>query len=414
MSEPLVIVGNGMAATRLVDELTSIAPGRYAITVVGEEPALAYNRVLLSSLLAREIEEEDLELKPRAWWEERRVSIVSGRQAMSIEPKRKIVRLRGGTQLNFAKLVLATGSEPIRLPLPGADLPGVLTFRTRTDVSTMLLRTNGRMRAVVIGGGLLGLEAAYGLKKAGAEVTVVHLMDRLMERQLDAPAADMLMSVLEALGIRVLLNAESVAVQGRRKVGGLRLADGRVLDCDLLVMAAGIRPRAGLARLADLTVNRGIVVDDRMQTSAADIFAIGECAEHRAVCYGLVEPAYEQARVLARHLVGEDAGYDGSLLATNLKVSGVGVFSAGDFLGGEGSEPIVLSDPEEGIYRKLVIKEGRVAGAVLLGDTSDALWYLDLIRSGAPISPVREGLVFGRAFCTASGSICEQPQAEAA
>jgi nitrite reductase (NADH) large subunit len=414
MSEPLVIVGNGMAATRLVDELTRLSPDRYAITVVGEEPSMAYNRVLLSSLLAREIEDCDLELKPRTWWDERRVSIVSGRQATGIEPKRRIVRLRGGTQLAYAKLVLATGSEPIRLPLPGADLPGVQTFRTRTDVSAMLLRTSGKMRAVVIGGGLLGLEAAYGLKKAGAEVTVVHLMDRLMERQLDQRSAAMLKAALEALGINVLLNAESVAVQGRRKVGGLRLADGRVVDCDLVVMAAGIRPRAGLARLADLTVNRGIVVDDQLQTSAADVYAIGECAEHRGVCYGLVEPAYEQAHVLARHLGGEETSYKGSLLATNLKVSGVGVFSAGDFLGADGGEPIVLSDPEHGIYRKLIVKEGRIAGVVLLGDTGDALWYLDLIRSGAPIAAMREALVFGRAFCEASEAVCVEPQAEAA
>jgi nitrite reductase (NADH) large subunit len=414
MSEPLVIVGNGMAATRLVDELTRLSPDRYAITVVGEEPSMAYNRVLLSSLLAREIEDCDLELKPRTWWDERCISIVSGRQATGIEPKRRIVRLRGGTQLAYAKLVLATGSEPIRLPLPGADLPGVQTFRTRTDVSAMLLRTSGKMRAVVIGGGLLGLEAAYGLKKAGAEVTVVHLMDRLMERQLDQRSAAMLKAALEALGINVLLNAESVAVQGRRKVGGLRLADGRVVDCDLVVMAAGIRPRAGLARLADLTVNRGIVVDDQLQTSAADVYAIGECAEHRGVCYGLVEPAYEQAHVLARHLGGEETSYKGSLLATNLKVSGVGVFSAGDFLGADGGEPIVLSDPEHGIYRKLIVKDGRIAGAVLLGDTGDALWYLDLIRSGAPIAAMREALVFGRAFCEASEAVCVEPQAEAA
>jgi nitrite reductase [NAD(P)H] large subunit len=414
MSDPLVIVGNGMAATRLVDELTRRASGRYAITVVGEEPSLAYNRVLLSSLLAREIKESDLELKPRSWWDERRVSVVTGRQAISIDPRRKIVRLRGGTQLAYAKLVLATGSEPIRLSLPGADLARVLTFRTRTDVAAMLLRADGRMRAVVIGGGLLGLEAAYGLKKAGAEVTVVHLMDRLMERQLDAHSAAMLKSALDARGINVLLNAESVAVQGRRKVGGLRLADGRVLDCDLVVMAAGIRPRVGLARLADLTVNRGIVVDDQMQTSVPDVYAIGECAEHRGVCYGLVEPAYEQAHALASHLAGEEAGYEGSLLATNLKVSGVGMFSAGDFLGSEGTEPIVLSDPEHGIYRKLVVKDERIVGAVLLGDTSDAPWYLDLIRSGAPIAAMREGLVFGRAFCDAPDAGCDQRQAEAA
>jgi nitrite reductase (NADH) large subunit len=409
MSERLVIVGNGMAAMRLVDELTARAPGRYAITVIGEEPSLAYNRVLLSSLLAREIEERELELKPRSWWEERRVDLICGRPAANIDVRQRAVRLRGGSRLIYDKLVLATGSEPIRLPLPGADLAGVLTFRTRADVAAMQSRTHGRMRAVVIGGGLLGLEAAYGLKKAGAEVTVVHLMDRLMERQLDARSAQMLKAALESIGIRVLLNAESSAVQGRRKVGGLRLADGRALEADLIVMAAGIRPRAGLARLADLAVSRGILVDDRMQTSAPDIYAIGECAEHRGICYGLVEPAYEQARVLSRHLAGEATRYEGSLLATNLKVSGVSVFSAGDFLGGPGTQPIVLTDAERGVYRKLVVGNGRLAGVVLLGDTADALWYLDLIRSGKPVSAMREGLVFGRAFCS-----MDEPQAEAA
>ncbi len=414
MSDDLVIVGNGMAAARLVDELTGRVPGRFAISIVGEEPSLAYNRVLLSSLLAREVEDHDLVLKPRAWWEERGVNLVCGRQANSIDIRQRVVRLRGGGRLPYAKLVLATGSEPIRLPLPGADLAGVLTFRTRTDVAAMLSRTTAKSRAVVIGGGLLGLEAAYGLNKAGVEVTIVHLMDRLMERQLDAPSAAMLKSALEALGIGVLLNAESVAVQGRRKVRGLRLADGRVLDCDMVVMAAGIRPRAGLGRLADLNVNRGIVVDDQLQTSAPGVYAIGECAEHRGICYGLVEPAYEQARILARHLAGEEASYAGSLLSTNLKVSGVGVFSAGDFMGADGTEPIVLTDPEHGIYRKLVVKQGRVAGAVLLGDTADALWYLDLIRSGVPIAAMRDGLAFGRGFCEPSATACDRPQAEAA
>jgi len=399
MSEALVIVGNGMAAARLVDEVTARAPGRYRICVIGEEPSLAYNRVLLSSLLAREIDERDIELKPRKWWEERGVDLVCGRQAINIDVRQRVVRLRGGGGVAFAKLVLATGSEPIRLPLPGADLAGVLTFRTRADVECMLKHTRGRTRAVVIGGGLLGLEAAYGLNEAGAEVTVVHLMDRLMERQLDARAGAMLKQAIEALGIRVVLAAESAAIQGRRKVRGLRLADGRVIEANLVVMAVGIKPRAGLARLADLAVNRGIVVDDQLQTNVAGIHAIGECAEHRGVCYGLVEPAYEQASVLAEHLSGGDSVYEGSLLATNLKVSGVGVFSAGDFLGGPGAEPIVFTDAEHGAYRKLVVQDGRLAGAVLLGDTADALWYLDLMRSGAPIASLRDGLAFGRAFC---------------
>ena len=406
MSEPLVIVGNGMAATRLVDELTTLVPGRYAIAVVGDEPSLAYNRVLLSSLLAREIDEDAVTLKKAEWWRDRGVTLVYGRRAVEIDTKAKAVRLRGGSKLNYSKLVLAIGSEAVRLPLPGADLPGVVTFRDKSDVEAILSRARAGTRAVVIGGGLLGLEAAYGLMKAGAEVCVVHLMDRLMERQLDNEAADLLKAALEERGIQVVLNAESEAVQGRRKVAGLRLKDGRNIPADLIVMAVGIRPNVRLARGADLSVNRGIVVGDDLATSDPDVYALGECAEHRGTCYGLVEPAYEQARTLARTLAGKPASYEGSLLSTNLKVSGVNVFSAGDFLGAPGTEPIVLRDPGRKSYRKLVVNEDRLTGAVLVGDTADALWYLDLIRSGAPIGALREDLVFGRAFA--------EPQAYAA
>ena len=406
MSEPLVIIGNGMAATRLVEELSASALGRYAIAVVGDEPSLAYNRVLLSSVLAREVAPEDIELKAAAWWRDRGVTLVYGRRAVEIDTRSRIVRLRGGTKLGYAKLVIATGSEAVRLPLPGAHLPGVATFRDKADVDGILARARPGVRTVVIGGGLLGLEAAYGLAKAGAHVSVVHLMDRLMERQLDARASELLKAALEALGIEVLLGAESEAIQGRRKVAGLRLKDGRNVPADLVVMAVGIRPSVRLARGADLNVNRGIVVGDDLMTSVPDIYAIGECAEHRGVCYGLVEPAYEQARVLARNLTGEPAQYEGSLLATNLKVSGVNVFSAGDFQGAPGTEPIVLSDPGRQAYRKLVIGGDRLKGAVLVGDTRDALWYLDLIRSGRPVSTLRDGLVFGRAYA--------EPEVEAA
>lgn len=398
MSEPLVIIGNGMAATRLVEELTIRAQGRYAIAVVGDEPSLAYNRVLLSSVLAREVAEEDIDLKTAAWWRDRGVTLVYGRRAIEIDTRGKFVRLRGGAKLGYGKLVIATGSEAVRLPLPGADLPGVVTFRDKADVGTLLERARPGARAVVIGGGLLGLEAAYGLVKAGMDVSVVHLMDRLMERQLDARAGALLKESMEARGIEVLLNAESDAIQGRRKVAGLRLKDGRTLPADLVVMAVGIRPNVRLARAAGLDVGRGIVVGDDLQTSSPDVYALGECAEHRGVCYGLVEPAYEQARVLARTLAGEEARYSGSLLSTNLKVSGVSVFSAGDFLGEPDTEPVVLSDAGRSTYRKLVIGDGRLKGAVLVGDTADALWYLDLIRTGCPISSFRECLVFGRAF----------------
>lgn len=413
MKERVVIVGGGMAAARLVDELTTRAPGRHDITVIGEERSRPYNRVLLSSLLARDVGEADLELKPHDWWKERRITLISGEKVVAIDAGQRSVRLQNRPAVPFDTLVLATGSEPIRLPLPGIELPGVLTFRTQDDVAAMLARTGGSLRAVVIGGGLLGLEAAYGLAKAGAAVTVVHLMDRLMERQLDGRAGEILKDALEARGIEVLLETESAAIEGKDKVEGLRLADGRVLPADLIVMAAGIRPRTELAQVAGVAVARGILVDDRLRTNVPNIYALGECAEHRGVCYGLVEPAYEQARVLAQHLAGTKAAYEGSLLATNLKVSGVDVFSAGDFLGGADCEPILFADPEHGVYRKIIVKDERVAGAVLLGDTTDALWYLALMRSGTSIAAMREDLVFGRAFC-ASDDESATPQAEAA
>ena len=410
MKEKLVIVGGGMAAARLVQELTTHAPDRYDITVIGEEKSLPYNRVLLSSLLAGDTRKTDLVLKPRAWWDERQVTLI-GDKATGIDVGQGSVRLQVWPAVPFDTLVLATGSEPIRLPLPGIDLSGVLTFRTQGDVAAMLARAEKDLRVVVVGGGLLGLEAAYGLSQAGASVTVVHLMDRLMERQLDARAGTMLKLTLESRSIEVLLNAESVAIEGRGKVEGLRLADARVIPADLIVMAAGIRPRAELAHDAGLAVKRGIVVDDSLQTSAPRIYALGECAEHRGLCYGLVGPAYEQAAVLACHLTGAPARYEGSLLATNLKVSGVNVFSAGDFLGTPDSETIVLTDPDHGIYRKLVVEDGRLTGAVLLGDTADALWYLDLIRSGRSVSSMRPEFVLGRAFCAAPA---DGLQAEAA
>jgi nitrite reductase (NADH) large subunit len=287
------------------------------------------------------------------------------------------------------------------------DLRGVRVFRDFADVADLRRAAKGA-RAVVIGGGLLGLEAAYGLAKGGARVTLVHLMDRLMERQLDAHAAQMLAREVESRGVEVLLGAETAKVEGIRRVEGVRLADGRVIEADLLVVAVGVRPNAELARAAGIEVNRGIVVDDGLQTSVAGIHAIGECAEHRSQCYGLVEPSHEQARVLAQRLAGTDAHYRGSVLATNLKVSGVKVFSAGDFLGAAGTEAIVLSDPGLKTYKKLVIAEDRLVGAVLFGDTADGPWYFDLIRAGESIDAVRNELVFGRAFASAPPTDCPQ------
>jgi nitrite reductase [NAD(P)H] large subunit len=402
MSEPLVIVGNGMAALRLVDELAKVALGRYAIAVIGDEPRLAYNRVLLSSVLAGETASHDIELKPANWWRERGVTLKYGCVATGIDVGRREIKIENEESIAFSRLVLATGSTPLRLKVPGADLAGVHTFRDSRDVDLLLTLAARKKRVVVVGGGLLGLEAAYGLAKAGAPVTLVHLMDRLMERQLDAPAADLLKSLVERKGIKVLLDANTAYIHGETRVESVELADGRRIEADAVIFAAGIRPNVALAREAGIAVNRGVVVDDVLQTGRLGIFALGECAEHRGVCYGLVEPAYEQARVLARHLAGEEAIYGGSVVATNLKVSGVSVFSAGDFMGMEGSETILLSDARGGTYKKLVIFDGRLIGAVLIGDVGDARWYLELIRGRQPIAGIRADMMFGRALAIPS------------
>ncbi len=402
MSEPLVIVGNGMAAARLVDELVKTTLGRYAIAVIGDEPRLAYNRVLLSSVLAGETASHDIELRPAAWWRDRGVTLKYGCVATEIDVGRREVKIAGDESVEFSRLVLATGSTPLRLNMPGADLVGVHTFRDTRDVDLLLALAARKRPVVVIGGGLLGLEAAYGLAKAGTPVTLLHLMDRLMERQLDAPAAALLKSLVERKGIEVRLNASTTRIHGATRVEGVELADGRRIEADAVIFAAGIRPNVGLAKDAGIAVNRGIVVDDHLQTSVENIFALGECAEHRGVCYGLVEPAYEQARVLAQHLAGRTAAYQGSVVATNLKVSGVSVFSAGDFVGADGSEAILLSDIRHGTYKKLVIADGRLTGAVLIGDVGDALWYLELIRTRKPIAGIRTDMIFGRSLALPS------------
>ena len=398
MSEPLVVIGNGMAAARFADELSGRALGRYAVAVIGAEPRLAYNRVLLSSVLAGEVASSEIELKPQGWWRDRGITLRYGCRATAIDTRTRTVALADGQSLPFSRLVFATGSQPIRPQIPGMALPGVITFRDIGDIWTIWHRAGAGDRVVVIGGGLLGLEAAYGLAKAGARVTVLHLMDRLMERQLDPHAAALLKRAVERKGIEVVLEADTAEISGEHRVEGVALKDGRTIAADAVVVAIGIRPNADLARDAGIAVQRGIVVDDALETSTAGIHAIGECAEHRGICYGLVEPAHEQARVLADRLAGRDAHYAGSVLATNLKVSGVNVFSAGDFLGADGSEEIVLTDPELGVYKKLVLAHGRLVGAVLFGDTADGLWYLDLIRSETDIENIRLDLAFGRAL----------------
>ncbi|MFL5172268.1 MAG: NAD(P)/FAD-dependent oxidoreductase [Microvirga sp.] len=394
--ERLVVVGNGMASLRLLERLGQHAPGCFDVTVVGAEPAPAYNRVLLSSLLARDVAESDCRLRERPWYLRQGVRLITGAAATAVDLEEREVVVGELTTLPFDRLVLATGSDPIRLPRPGMDLPGVITFRDLADVAAIRAAAPRGARAVVIGGGLLGIEAAYGLARLGVETTLLHVMARLMERQLDRRAAVLIKAAIEAKGIRVLLEADTAAIDGVDRAEAVRLADGRVLPADLVVVAVGVRPAAELAKRAGLEVQRGIVVDDTLATSAPGVHAVGECAEHRGTAYGLVESAYEQADVLARRLGGEDARYAGSLVAASLKVSGVPVFSVGLVADEAEAEPITFSDPATGTYRKLMIRDGRLVGAVLVGDVAEGPWYCDLIRSGEPVSSFRNDLMFGR------------------
>ena len=396
--ERLVVVGNGMAGCRLIEEILERDPDRYAITIFGAEPRFNYNRIQLSPVLAGEKSYADIVINDEAWYRDNSVALHLGRKVERLDTRRRVVEVEGGLAVPYDKLILASGSDPIRLPLPGADLKGVVTFRDLDDVEAMVAAADAGGRAVVIGGGLLGLEAAYGLARRGMRPVVVHLMDVLMERQLDSAAGFLLQQALAERGVETILQANSRQILGEDgRVAGLELEDGRVLPCELLVMAVGIRPNAAIARAGGLQVGRGVVVDDQMRTSDPQVFAIGECAEHRGVAYGLVAPIFDMCRTLADVLThAPTAIYEGSLLSTRLKVSGVDLFSAGRFSGGEGCEDVVFRDAGRGVYKRLVLDEGRLAGAVLFGDAADGAWYFDLMRSGADVAELRDTLIFGQ------------------
>jgi nitrite reductase (NADH) large subunit len=398
--ERLVVIGNGMAGCRAVEEILKRDPNRYEIAIFGTEPRVNYNRIMLSPVLAGEKTFEDIVINDEAWYCDNGIALHAGRAIVGLDLEGKTVLAEGGMALAYDKLILATGSDPFRLPLPGSDLKGVVTFRDLDDVEAMVAASaNPGARAVVIGGGLLGLEAAYGLARRGMGATVVHLMDVLMERQLDESAGFLLREALLERGVETVLGAHSEEIVGKDgKVAGLKLKDGRVLPCDLLVMAVGIRPNATLAREAGLAVNRGVVVDDGMRCSDPAVFAVGECAEHRGQCYGLVAPIWDMCRSLAESLTNGEGAYEGSVLSTRLKVSGVDVFSAGKFAGGEGCEDIVFRDAGRGVYKRVVIEDGKVAGAVLFGDAVDGNWYFDLMRAGTSVTEIRETLIFGQAI----------------
>ncbi|HUW36411.1 MAG TPA: nitrite reductase large subunit NirB [Rhodocyclaceae bacterium] len=395
--QKLVVVGNGMAGMRTVEELLKLAPDLYDIAVFGAEPHGNYNRILLSPVLAGEMTLSDIVLNDLDWYRDHGITLHAGKKVSRIDRIRRRVVAEGGSEEDYDRLLLATGSTPFIPPIPGSDLPGVLAYRDIADTEAMISAAGQHRHAVVIGAGLLGLEAANGLKLRGMEVSVVHLADWIMERQLDQTAADLLQASLEARSLRFLLSAQTAALIARNgRVGAVRLKDGSEIAADLVVVAAGIRPNTGLAEAAGLYCHRGIVVSDTLQTYDPRIYAVGECVNHRGTIYGLVAPLFEQAKVCANHLANFGIGrYIGSAMSTKLKVTGVDVFSAGDFMGGEASEEIVLHDRAGGVYKKLVVSAGKLVGAVLVGDTADAAWYFRLIKDASAVGELRDRLMFG-------------------
>jgi len=404
MKERLVLVGNGMAGMRTLEELLKLAPDRYEITVFGAEPHPNYNRILLSPVLTGEKQFGEIVLNDDAWYAEHGITLHKGKTVVEINRKQRYVKADDASVAFYDRLLLATGSNPFLLPVPGRDLPGVIGFRDFADVEIMLMAAKEYRHAVVIGGGLLGLEAANGLLKQGMKVTVVHLPETLMERQLDTPAATMLRKSLEDRGLEFVLQGVTREIIGKQRVQGVVLKDGRELTADLVVMAVGIRPNIELAKRAGLYCERGVVVSDTMQSYDPAVYAVGECVQHRGQTYGLVAPLFEQAKVCANHLAHFGiARYEGSVTSTKLKVTGIDLFSAGNFSGGEGTEEIVLKDAGAGVYKKVVLKDNRIQGAVMYGDTMDGAWYFQLMRDGTDVASLRDRLLFGQAHLGDAG-----------
>ncbi len=398
MAQKLVVIGNGMAPGRVLEHLFEKAPGAFEVTIFNAETRVNYNRIMLSPVLSGEKSYQDIIIHDDDWYATHGVTLHKGKAIVAIDREAKRVVAADGTAAGYDKLVIATGSRPFVVPVPGHQLPGVLTFRDLDDVTAMLEAARPGQRAVVIGGGLLGLEAAAGLNLRGMDVTIVHLAPTLMERQLDESAGYMLEQTIRARGIDVITRANTQAILGDTEVEGVRLEDGREIPADIVVMAVGIRPNADLGGNAGLMAGRGIVVNDRMETSDPDIYAVGECAEHRGICYGLVAPLYEMASVIADQLTGTDRHYTGSATSTKLKVTGVDLFSAGDFAEGAERQEILLRDASQGIYRRLVIEGNRIVGIVLYGDTTDGAWFFQLLKDKTDISDLRETLIFGQVY----------------
>ena len=395
----LVMIGNGMAGVRTLEELLKIAPELYDIAVFGAEPHPNYNRILLTPVLAGEQTLDEIVLNPWDWYKDNHITLHAGKKVVTVDRVHRIVRAEDGTEEEYDRLLMCTGSNPFILPIPGKDLKGVIAYRDIADTNEMIDTASKYKKAVVIGGGLLGLEAANGLMQRGMEVTVVHVSAWLMERQLDDVAGKLLQKSLEDRGLKFLIGAQTQELVGGKdgRVTAIKFKDGSEVATDLVVMAVGIRPNTALAESMRLHCNKGIVVNDTMQTvTDARIYSVGECAAHRGIAYGLVAPLFEQAKVAANHLAQFGIGrYTGSLTSTKLKVTGIDLFSAGEFMGGEGTEEIVMSDPFGGVYKKLVIKDDKLVGACLYGDTVDGSYYFKLLRDGRSVSDIRDRLMFG-------------------
>ena len=399
MRQKLVVIGNGMAPGRALDRLFEAAPDAYDVTIFNAEPRVNYDRIMLSPVLSGEKSFEEIIIHGDGWYVKHGVMLYKGVAVTGIDPAAKTVFAANGISAPYDKLIIATGSVPIIIPVPGHKLAGVLTYRDLDDVQAMLLAAKSRGNAVVIGGGLLGLEAAAGLAEQGMAVTIVHLAPTLMERQLDPTAGHLLQAEVERRGIKVITKANTKAILGETKVEGVLLEDGTHLPASLVVMAVGIRPNAALAKAANIAVNRGIVVDAQMRTDDPDIYALGECAEVFGQVYGLVAPLYDMANIAARHLAGDvEATFAPTATATKLKVTGINLFSAGDFADGPGREEIVLRDAARGVYKRLVLQNNRIIGTVLYGETADGAWFFDQMKRNVDISELRETLIFGPAY----------------
>jgi nitrite reductase (NADH) large subunit len=394
----LVMVGNGMAGVKTLEELLKLTPDLYDITVFGAEPYANYNRILLSPVLAGEQTVQDIMLNDEAWYTEHQITLHLGKQIVKIDRVKRVVIAEDGTEAEYDRLLLATGSTPFMLPVPGKELSGVIAYRDIADTNTMIGAAQKYQHAVVIGGGLLGLEAANGLMLRGMDVTVVHLPGWLMERQLDPVAGKLLQKSLEERGLKFLLekNTEAILGDDTGQVKAIRFTDGLEISAQLIVMAVGIRPNTALAEASGLFCHRGIVVNDTLQTYDPRVYAVGECVNHRGVVYGLVAPLFEMAKVCANHLAQFGIGrYQGSVTSTKLKVTGIDLFSAGEFMSHPDHEEIILSDPIGGVYKKLVIKDDKLIGACLYGDTVDGSWYFKLLRDAKNIAEIRDSLMFG-------------------